>query len=258
MKICILGSGSSGNSIYMERGGFSLLVDAGLSRRELAARLLSIGVGIESIRAVLVSHEHGDHVRGLAALHRAHGVAVHLNRLTASGLLDRGIPAAAFNYFRTGVDFFVGPFTVHPFPVPHDALDPVGFVVSAAGCRVGIATDLGHPDPRVMERLRGCRALVLESNHDPLLLGNSGRPRSVKERILGGMGHLSNRSAAALLAEVASEALQDIFLAHLSEECNRPELARLSAVRAAEGGGFGHVAVRLSWADRASEVLEYD
>ena len=254
----MLGSGSSGNSIYIESDGCGLLVDAGLSRRELGLRLGSIGAGLETVRGVLVSHEHGDHVRGLAALHRAHGTPVHLNRLTASGLLEHGLPLTAFRYFRTGTDFSVGAFTVHPFPVPHDALDPVGFVVSAGGCRVGIATDLGHPASRVKERLRGCRALILESNHDPRLLEGSARPPSVKERILGDLGHLSNASAAELLAEVASEALQDIFLAHISEECNRPDLARRSAQRAAEGGGFGHVAVRLSWADRVSEVLHYE
>jgi phosphoribosyl 1,2-cyclic phosphodiesterase len=123
---------------------------------------------------------------------------------------------------------------------------------------VGIATDLGHPSAPVVERLRGCRALVIESNHDVDLLGCSARPASVKERIWGDRGHLSNSAAAELLAEVASEALQDIFLAHLSQECNRPELAHRTALRAAAGGGFGHVAVRLTWADRVSDVVEYD
>jgi len=257
MKLCILGSGSSGNSIYIGSGGSGILIDAGLSRRELRSRLGTIGVELEGIGAVLLSHEHDDHVRGLAALQKASGAAVHLNRGTASGLLDRGVPPAAFRYFKTGIDFAVGPFTVHPFPVPHDALDPVGFVIAAGGIRVGIATDLGHPSAPVVERLRGCRALVIESNHDLDLLGCAARPPSVKERIWGDRGHLSNSSAAELLAEVASEALQDIFLAHLSQECNRPELAHRTALRAAAGGGFGHASIRLTWADRVSDVVEY-
>lgn len=257
MKLCILGSGSSGNSIYIGSGGSGILIDAGLSRRELRSRLGTIGVELEGIGAVLLSHEHDDHVRGLAALQKASGAAVHLNRGTASGLLDRGVPPAAFRYFKTGIDFAVGPFTVHPFPVPHDALDPVGFVIAAGGIRVGIATDLGHPSAPVVERLRGCRALVIESNHDLDLLGCAARPPSVKERIWGDRGHLSNSSAAELLAEVASEALQDIFLAHLSQECNRPELAHRTALRAAARGGFGHASIRLTWADRVSDVVEY-
>lgn len=258
VKICVLGSGSSGNSIYLESGGFAVLVDAGLSRRELLARLASIGVPAGGIAAVLVSHEHDDHVRGIAALHRSDRITVHLNRGTAGALLERGVPAEAFRYFRTGVDFGVGPFSVRPFPLPHDAADPVGFAVSDGACRVGIATDLGHPSAPVVEMLRGCRAIVIESNHDVELLGVSGRPASVKERIWGERGHLSNSSAAELLAEVGSEALQDIFLAHLSQECNRPDLARESALRAAALRGLGHVAIRMTWADRASDVVEYD
>ena len=258
MKICVLGSGSSGNAIYVADGDCGILVDAGLSRREILARLGQIGVRIERVAAVLLSHEHEDHVRGVAALQRGRCVPVHLNRLTAVGLMDRGVPSGSFRYFRTGVDFRVGPFAVPPFPVPHDALDPVGFVISSRGIRIGIATDLGHPSPQVVSRLRGCRMVIIESNHDPGLLGGADRPPSVKERIWGDRGHLSNASAAELLAGVASEALTDIFLAHLSAECNRPELAHRSALRAAAAGGFSHAAVRLTWADRVSEVVEYD
>lgn len=257
MKICVLGSGSTGNSIYVESGGCGILVDAGLSRREIQSRLGAIGAGLDGVAGVLVSHEHGDHVRGVAVLYRAHGIPIHVNRGTAMGLIDRGVPAEALRYFATGGSFRVGPFTVRTFSVPHDAGDPVGFVVTAGGCSVGIATDLGHPAAPVVERLRGCRALVIESNHDLDLLGSSSRPPDVKERIRGDLGHLSNSSAAALLAGVASDALQDIFLAHLSLECNRPELAHSAALRAAAGGGFGHVSVRLTWADRVSDVVEY-
>ncbi|MDD5557921.1 MAG: MBL fold metallo-hydrolase [bacterium] len=256
MKICVLASGSSGNAIYVEEAGCGILVDAGLSRRELGARLGTIGVDLGGVSAVLVSHEHGDHVQGLAVLHRVHGIPVHANRMTASGLFDRGLPAPAFRLFRTGADFSVGPFTVSPFPVPHDALDPVGFVLSAGGCRVGISTDLGHPAPQVKERLRGCRAIVIEANHDGELLAGGDRHPSLKERIRGGNGHLSNEEAAALVAAVATEGLRDVFLAHLSRECNRPELARAAVEGALRAAGRGGVAVRLTFADRASDLIE--
>lgn len=258
MKVCVLGSGSSGNAIYVAAGGCGILVDAGLSRREIRARLGRIGVGLEGIAAVLLSHEHEDHIRGAAALQKACGAPVHLNRGTAAGLIERGVELGEARFFRTGVDFELGPFTVHPFPVPHDAFEPVGFVISAMGTRIGIATDLGHASPPVVEKLRGCRLIVIESNHDLDLLGGAARPASVKERIWGDHGHLSNSSAAELLADVATEALEDIFLAHLSLECNRPELAHRAALRAAAGGGFGRAAVRLTWADRVSDVVEYE
>jgi len=146
---------------------------------------------------------------------------------------------------------------VHPFAVPHDACDPVGFVVSSVHCRIGIATDLGSTSDAVRRMFRGCRAIVVESNHDEELLGAVPRPALLKERIRGDRGHLSNEAAAALIMEVASETLSAVFLAHLSRECNRPEFALACAERAVRESGCGHVVVRLTFADRPSDVVEY-
>jgi phosphoribosyl 1,2-cyclic phosphodiesterase len=257
MRMCVLGSGSSGNSIYIAGDGYSFLIDAGLSRRELQERLASVGSALSEIGAVLISHEHHDHISGLAGLCRSHGVPVYVNRHTANAIIEKGIPAQRLRFFKTGADFQLGPVTVHPFSIPHDASDPVGFIITADDCRVGIATDLGCPAAQVKQMLRGCRAIVIESNHDRDLLDNGPRPIALKERIRGDLGHLSNEMAAELLAEVASESLSDIFLAHLSEECNRPDVARLTVEQAVRRAGFEHVSVRLTYADRVSDLVEY-
>lgn len=257
MKVCVLGSGSSGNSIYVACDGFAFLIDAGLGIMQLRERLAAAGSSFDDIQAILISHEHHDHIRGLAAICKKRAVRVYANRHTAVALMDKGVPAGALVFFRTGISFTLGPMEVHPFPVPHDARDPVGFIVSAGGCRIGIATDLGSVPDTVREILRGCRALVIESNHEDGLLWAGARPLSLKARIVSTTGHLSNEAAAALLADIASEELRDIFLAHLSSECNRPDEALASAGDALRAAGFGHVAVRLTFPDRPSEVVEY-
>jgi phosphoribosyl 1,2-cyclic phosphodiesterase len=257
LKLCILGSGSAGNSIYIAGDGGSFLIDAGLSRKELEGRLASVGAALSEIEAVLISHEHHDHTRGLAVLCRSHGAPVYVNRQTASVIIQKGIPAEQLRFFRNGSEFAVGGMTVHPFPVPHDASDPVGFVVCAGEMRVGIVTDCGHPSETVKRMLRGCNALVIEANHDPDLLNNGPRHVSLKERIRSDVGHLSNDTAAELLSEIVSEELSDVFLAHLSEECNSPDLALAAVERAMRETGFGHVNVRLTYADRASDLVEY-
>ncbi len=257
MRLCILGSGSVGNSTYIAGEGYSFLIDAGLSRRELQDRLGSVGAALDEIDAVLISHEHHDHIKGLAGLCRSHGIPIYVNRQTANAIIEKGIRAQQLRFFKTGCDFQLGPVTVHPFSIPHDASDPVGFTITAGGCRIGIATDLGCPSAEVKQKLRGCRALVVESNHDLDLLMNGTRPLSLKERIQGEFGHLSNEMAAELLSAVASEHLTDVFLAHLSEECNRPDIARLMAEQAVRRAGFGQVSIRLTYADRVSDLVEY-
>lgn len=257
MKLCVLGSGSSGNSIYVAGDGYSLLVDAGLSRRALQARLSSVGAGLSELGAVLISHEHHDHISGLAGLCKGCGVPVYVNRQTASAIIHKGIPAERLRFFKNGGEFAVGAAAVHPFPVPHDASDPVGFVVCDGDVRIGIVTDCGHPSKTVKQMLRGCNVLVLEANHDQDLLDNGPRHVSLKERIRSDVGHLSNDTAAELLSEIVSEGLTDVFLAHLSEECNRPDLALATVERAVRGAGFGRVNVRLTYADRVSDLVEY-
>ncbi|MDZ4200402.1 MAG: MBL fold metallo-hydrolase [Kiritimatiellia bacterium] len=253
IQLCVLGSSSAGNATYVASGGDGVLIDAGFSARELGRRLESIGVALSSIRAVCLSHEHRDHTAGLAVLQKRYGIPVYANRGTAEGLSGQFPTPLQIRIFETGSDFTIGELTLHPFAVPHDAYEPVGFVIRNGGLRVAVTTDLGMPTALIRERLRSCRALVLEANHDPDLLRASGRPWSLKQRILGRQGHLSNQHAAELLAEIASSDLEQVFLAHLSGECNTWDLARREALAALSTPERRHIRISPTYPDRVAE-----
>ncbi len=253
MRICVLGSGSRGNAVYVGAGPCHLLIDAGFSPRQLQLRLAPLGVGLGDLTAVCLTHEHADHARSALALNRRFGVALYANAGTIDGLG----PAAAdapWHVFSTGFPFRIGEVTVEPFSVSHDALDPVGFALAWEETRVGVALDLGMATQLTRERLRGAHALVVESNHDEGLLLQAPRPWTLKQRIRSHQGHLSNRETAALLEEVAGPQLRQVFLAHLSEECNSEGLALDSARQALTACGCGHTAVAATRADRPSDV----
>jgi phosphoribosyl 1,2-cyclic phosphodiesterase len=220
IRLAVLGSGSGGNATLVEGGGACVLVDAGFSCRGLVQRLRYAGVEPEALDAVLVTHEHADHVGGAAAFAESFGVPVFCTRGTAraAGLLNT-------NSFEAGRPFAVERLEITPFAVPHDAADAVGFVLEAEGLRVGYATDLGHSPQAVRDGLRECDLLVIESNHDVGLLRAGPYPQSVKDRVLSRHGHLDNEAAADLLCDVSEGRTQTIVLAHLSETNNRPELA---------------------------------
>jgi phosphoribosyl 1,2-cyclic phosphodiesterase len=257
MRLCVLGSGSSGNSTYVECGSTGLLIDAGLSARETLRRLEAIGVSADRIRAICLTHEHSDHTTGLGVLRTRCGAEVYANRGTIDGLSARGLPEdVSWNVFTTGSPFEVGDFVLEPFSVPHDAYDPVGFVIRAGAIRVGIVTDMGMVTGLIRERLRHCQALVLESNHDEALVKEADRPWHLKQRILGRQGHLSNEHAAALIEEVAGPVLSVVYLAHLSSECNRPHLALRETQAALQRRGLGSIAVRVALPDQVSEVWQ--
>jgi phosphoribosyl 1,2-cyclic phosphodiesterase len=225
-RVVPLGSGSSGNATLVEMGGVRILVDAGLSARATASRLLAVGVEPESIRAVLLSHEHHDHARGAPRFSLRHRVPV---ACAAETLRALNVPPSEFFRwvpFESGRAFDVAGVRVDAFSVPHDAADPVGFVLESGGVRIGVATDLGHATTLVVERLRRCHVLMVEANHDDRLLRDGPYPWQLKQRIGGRMGHLSNDEAASLLAEAASDDCRAIVLAHLSEKNNDASLAR--------------------------------
>ncbi|MDD5705151.1 MAG: MBL fold metallo-hydrolase [Kiritimatiellae bacterium] len=228
MEICVLGSGSSGNCIYVAAGGTRLLVDAGLRLRTLRARLALLNCAPADIDAVLLTHEHVDHCVGLANLSR-HCPALRLlaNEGTAAGVesVVRQPLGNSWDIFETGTAFEIGALRVESFPVPHDTGDPVAYVLDDGIHRLGVATDFGISTPVVRRHLHDCDALILETNHDVEMLRQSGRPWSLIQRILGHHGHLSNEQAAELLAEVAGPRLKTIFPAHLSADCNTPDLA---------------------------------
>jgi phosphoribosyl 1,2-cyclic phosphodiesterase len=242
IRLAVLGSGSGGNATLIEGGGARVLVDAGFSCRGLVQRLRYLGVEADTLDAVLVTHEHADHIGGAAAFAETIGVPLHCTRGTAraAGLVDS-------TTFEAGRPFAVEQLEVTPFTVPHDAADAVGFVLEAEGLRVGYATDLGHSPQAVRDVLRECDVLVVESNHDVGLLRAGPYPQSVKDRVLSRHGHLDNEAAADLLCDVTEGRTRAIVLAHLSQTNNRPELAlgaiarrfadhgrRLPAVRAAD------------------------
>jgi phosphoribosyl 1,2-cyclic phosphodiesterase len=224
MRICLLASGSKGNSILVESGQTRLLIDAGLSSRELRKRLAVIGVAAESLNALLVTHEHTDHVRGLGPLVRQLNLPVYLQTDLASRLPDVG-KTQCVREFADGEDFVVNDLTIRPFAVTHDSLAPVGFTLTGDQGKVGIATDLGIATRLVGECLQGCRVLILETNHDEAMLRDGPYPWSLKQRVRSTHGHLSNRAGSALLQGLLWSGLETVFLGHLSETNNCPKLA---------------------------------
>ncbi len=255
LNLCVLGSGSSGNCVYVGSGDTHILIDAGLSFKQTARRLESIGRSIECIGSVCVTHEHEDHKSSLSVLRRRLGVALYGNAGTADAIERRGGKADfEWNVFATGMPFTIGELTLQPFSVPHDSYDPVGFVVGAGGSRVGVVTDMGMPTGLIRERLRECSVVVLESNHDEFMLRDAPRPWSLKQRIAGRQGHLSNDQAGQLLVDIAHPELTTAFLAHLSSDCNRPELALGTVQRYLRENNQRQIDVKLTYPDRPSDV----
>lgn len=249
MKFAVLASSSKGNCTYVEAGETRILVDAGLRCSGVCERLAAIGRSLSDVQAVLVTHGHSDHVAALPVIEGKTGLPVYATDGTAATVERDGRrekPDLAWNFavFEAGEPFSLGDLEVEPFPVPHDAADPVGFVLRGpAGERLGFATDLGEAPLVVRHRLAGCGALVLEFNHDREMLLASDRAWSLKQRILGRSGHLSNEQAAELLAQVATPALRHLVPAHLSDECNLPSLAVAAARGALLQAGLDPAAV---------------
>jgi len=227
VKLTILGSGSAGNASYVETDETRLLVDAGFSGRQIRQRLATLGRVPENLTAILITHEHSDHISGLAALAEKARLPVYCNRATMEEIKRTLGVNLDFRLFVAGGGFEVGDISVETFSIPHDAQDPVGFVLRTNGSSIGFATDLGHVTKLVLERIRRTNALVLESNHDVKMLQDCPhRPWSLKQRILSRHGHLSNEAAADCIAEIMSDELRHLYLGHLSRDCNKPELAQ--------------------------------
>jgi phosphoribosyl 1,2-cyclic phosphodiesterase len=241
MRVTVLGSGSRGNAVLVEAGDARLLVDAGFSGRDLARRLLAVDVDPDSLSALLITHDHGDHTRGMGVFARRHGTPLHLTpatRRACAGLL-RGDETVV--EYDSASAFQVGPLRVQPFLTLHDAVDPVAVTITDTdtGSKLGIATDLGRPTTSVRAALAACHLLVLEANHDEERLRRGPYPWSVKQRIASSHGHLSNRIAAELAAELYHSTLAGVVLAHLSDSCNEPALAETAVGHALERKGYG-------------------
>lgn len=282
VRMTVLASGSRGNSAVIASSSTRVLVDAGLSCRELMKRMKAADEDPSTLDAILITHEHQDHVQGLAVTARKLGIPVYITEPThrawvrwltprkrityAEWLEQRRAQAAArtvepdeeemaaveeaivesaassrerdpswipaVEYFHSGNGFRIGNIAVMPFTIPHDAVDPVGFVFESEGIRVGVATDLGYMPSNVYVHLKGCDILMLESNHDLDMLRDGPYPWSVKQRVMSRVGHLSNDAAAEFLAKGYDGHATYVVLAHLSESNNLPELARIAAERA--------------------------
>lgn len=231
IRFASLGSGSAGNALLVECGATCLMLDCGFGLRETLARLQSLERIPPDLDGILVTHEHGDHVGGVFRVARKFGLPIWMTHGTWVGCreLDAGLDLRIIDSHRP---FSVGDLEIQPFPVPHDAREPVQYVFAGGGKRLGVLTDIGEPTAHVCAMLSGCAGLVLEFNHDAEMLERSAYPRSLKQRIASRYGHLANAVAAALLADIDTSSLQKLVLAHLSEINNLPELAVAAAAGA--------------------------
>lgn len=239
-KVHVLGSGSRGNSFLLETSETRILVDAGFSGRAVERRLRALEVEPESVSALFITHEHRDHTQGMGVLGRRWGWPIYIGHATARSCADLLGDKEEVRYYRAGRAVDLGDLRVEPFLTCHDAVDPVAVTIRqrVSGLKVGIATDLGTPTVSVRHALRTCNLLILEANHDDVMLRDGPYPWSLKSRIAGRHGHLSNRAAAELGVELLHPALGAVVLAHLSQECNDPELARDRVGEALERQGY--------------------
>lgn len=238
MRLWVLGTGSRGNALLLECGDSRLLIDAGFPARVLGDRLSAIGVAPESIEAVVLTHEHTDHVRGAAAGARKWGWTLHASEGTVRAYPE--LDAADVGTFESGATHTVGAFDVRTVPVSHDAEEPVAVVVTArrSGTRVGVAYDLGCVSETVRSAFADLDLLVIEANHDGGMLRSGPYPVCVQQRIASRSGHLSNRAAASLVRGCVHPGLGQVVLAHLSDSCNTADLARDAIVSALAGTRF--------------------
>lgn len=222
---CPLASGSKGNSIFVGSKRTKILIDGGISAKATKERLAEIGVDISEIDAIIITHDHSDHIMGLKVLSSRYGIPILANHETAKGIVNQFHDCPKFKIFSTGENFEFGDMEIHPFSIQHDTLDPVGFTIETEGKKLGFCADLGFATTLVQNKLKNCDYLYLEANHQPSMVHASARPMVYKQRVLSRTGHLSNEACGQLLCEVAHPGLKHVHLAHLSSECNTPETA---------------------------------
>jgi phosphoribosyl 1,2-cyclic phosphodiesterase len=251
---CPLASGSKGNCIYLGTARTKILIDAGIGARTAESRLEGLGLSLADIEAIFITHEHTDHIKGLTSLASKRGIPVFANSETAKAILAVFDETPKFQIFSTGETFEYGDLEIHPFSVQHDTLDPVAFTIHAEGYKVGICADLGCVTTLVTQHLQGCDYLYIEANHQPSMVHACNRPPIYKQRVLGRQGHLSNQECAELITAVAHNDLKHIHLAHLSSECNHPELA-LSIVQEKMNEIGLSAPLSVAWQDRPSQPV---
>ncbi|MBI2743706.1 MAG: MBL fold metallo-hydrolase [Chlamydiales bacterium] len=251
---CPLASGSKGNSIYLGTPETKILIDAGIGPKSLIARLAEIGVELSQIDAILITHEHTDHIHGLATLGCKLKIPIFANRETAKGIYSILKECPKFKIFSTGEAFEFGDLEILPFSIKHDALDPVGFTIRHGGLKLGFCADLGFASTLVKKALMDCDYLYVEANHQPSMVHASSRPAVYKERVLSRQGHLSNEECADLLIDIFHPNLKHVHLAHLSSECNSEEMA-LHVIRSKLGEKNLSVDLSIAYQDRISKPI---
>ncbi|MFZ5758659.1 MAG: MBL fold metallo-hydrolase [Thermodesulfobacteriota bacterium] len=256
MRFCVLGSGSRGNATYVASESGALLIDNGFSAVEIERRLAAIGIEAASLSAILLTHEHNDHLKGVGVLARKFGLPLHASAGTIAAAARTLAGVEAVHPFTTGTSFFLAGFSVHPFAVCHDTADPVGFVIRHDLCSLGYCTDTGTVSRVIRHHLAGCNGLVLECNHDPRMLQNGPYPLQLKQRVRSRHGHLANDQTAALIGDILHEKLFHVVLAHISETNNDPALALDTVAAAAATAGAKRQVVSLSWQDRPGEMID--
>lgn len=234
MKFTSLGSGSKGNATLIQAGETLILVDCGFGLKETEARLQARGVRAEELSAILVTHEHGDHLKGAPMLARRYNIPLHTTNGTARSFKA---PVQQYRSINVHRRFIIGELEIEPVTVPHDAREPSQFVFRSQGLTLGMLTDLGSITPLVTQSYRDCDALLLECNHDPGMLAEGPYPPSLKRRVGGDWGHLSNQQAARLLAEMNLPGLRHLMISHISEKNNHPDLAMAAIQPVLDGVG---------------------
>ena len=232
MRFASLGSGSEGNGLVVEADGTVVLIDCGFGLRDTATRLARLGLAPKALTAILVTHEHSDHVGGVPAFAARHGIPVWATFGTLAVVSERFEGMTQVYGFDSHDAFAIGALEIMPIPVPHDAREPVQYVLGDGARRVGVLTDLGVSTPHVEASLSGCDALVLECNHDAAMLANGDYPYPLKQRIAGRFGHLDNDAAAGILGRIDASRLKHLVAAHLSKQNNTPELVRAALATA--------------------------
>ena len=255
MEIRVLASGSGGNSILISSKETRILIDAGLTCKELSRRLVLAGCTIDDVSAAIITHEHHDHVRGVGVISRRHRLPIFMNAATLEGASSLIGEAPSIRTFSTGDAIEVGDLTVQTYPVPHDAAEPVGLTVRNGFGRVGIALDMGYPTRLTRERLRGSNALILEFNHDPEMLRQCNRPWEIKQRIMSKRGHMSNQAALEFLCELVHDDLRSVVLAHVSQEANCAKTLSSMVSRRLKKIGRGDIEIVLADQDEVGDPI---
>jgi phosphoribosyl 1,2-cyclic phosphodiesterase len=251
---CPLASGSKGNAIFVGTKKTRVLVDAGIRMKTIEERLSELDVELASLQAILITHEHTDHIAGLSVLAERLKIPILANAETAKGIVAALGMRPKFKIFSSGETFHFGDLEIHPFSIPHDTLDPVAFTIHTGSLKLGICADFGHVTSMIRKQLEGCNYLYLEANHEPSMVHACARPQVYKTRVLGKQGHLSNAECAKLLAQLFHPGLKHVHLAHLSSECNAVEVA-LRVVKEALIGK--EVEISIAYQDKLSKPIYF-